>query len=461
MAEEKKKHPFNIDKVCNSNFVKKYFLHALNYLLDVAQSSGLTDFRNLRDLEEKKIDILLKRRPDTFYESDYTESVTAFSKALQERKYRMSPSRKTFTRIKTGNDEKKWAIAYVNPLRYEWHRYANSDMFIRWENFVTSQLRLVKDCYSAIIVEVKERDILVTRAYQKLDPEKMNIYTVGIEEHLGKSETGKFGRSKIGEHVLGKLKECSISILKVSFMENDIGHAVYVVMEREKGKLNLYLYDPNGEHHPILIRLMEMIGKKATDQNIVSSYRVVMKSLCPIGLQLYSEEQIGYCDTFALISVTMVIKMLTEMIKNGEYKPIRFWGPCMEHWLAKLYTPKQLLLLFLGVSQVISAVAARVKNLTLEKVLTGIEKEKYGKMGRERHVLDFLLPRAIERKDWDRARKLVEELELTRDEVMSILPSDLSRKEKNELYSEIYPHLEPVLKRYGKASTLRKRKSKE
>jgi len=127
--------------------------------------------------------------------------------------------------------------------------------------------------------------------------------------------------SKIIENMLDTSSELIFTNFNV--VNKTSGHATVLIMEKQDNIWNFYYYDPNGSSNTdYSYQFLDMLLRY---QNKKISIIPITKISCPISIQKYTEEKIGFCLMFSFFWIYCILNIINGMKKTGTYSPLRSW----------------------------------------------------------------------------------------------------------------------------------------
>lgn len=131
--------------------------------------------------------------------------------------------------------------------------------------------------------------------------------------------------SVMANSISSNLQKCTGLIISPLTITHDCIHANMLLIEiiPSKKQFNMYLYEPHGESKvsPLVYTHLDLLGEKIAELKFPGYTVFVDHGLCPIGIQKYAGDMLGFCLSFSYLVLCIALIIRRRMIY--EYQMIQ------------------------------------------------------------------------------------------------------------------------------------------
>lgn len=306
---------------CDGKIMKPFLEHAVDSLLYIANQSGVTDLSSIKKVKKisrEKCAKLLHQNMKKYEDEELP---------LMEQTYNML--KMTNRKNKYDNYNENFIKFYL-PISLK-----NTAQITRFHNYG----------------EHKASGVIFEEEYYYFKDLPKNIKDSPIY-----SGFKKFWKRK---------KDLPIFVFTCNLIHKSGGHRIYIVVENNENKVNIYLFDPHGEARNPQGNLVGKMLLKLFKAYYGKEKRVMFfyDDLSVEGIQGYSDDSIGFCRVFSVLHLYMLLTVRENLIDNDLNLPIYMWGRCIEKCLTKTFSKCQLMLVTVCFTMVTMSNVAYQKNV--------------------------------------------------------------------------------------------------
>jgi hypothetical protein len=264
--------------------------------------------------------------------------------------------------------------------------------------------------------------------------------------------------------------DCKFGVIEIFLFDGKENHTNLVFVEQQKLSKNrirflLNYYEPHGSIRPLIKDLLINIEN---DTRVIDDIEYNFEFIGysspeeeKVGFQSYTKEKFGFCNSFALLWLNIVLLIIKHNIQNNTYSSTNFWIEEVESYVISLLNQEEMFkVVLLYVSDIFNEYFSNVRNNNeyqeliskelINKNMIEINRKEYN------HYFDELQkrikPKASYKSQKEMVKKSLKNPEITYESWEREVNKELKeyKREKEILSNQNLKHLwKEVLKRRG------------